>query len=179
MLNSEGQTDRGIKGRLHSENVTTPTTQHPHYKAISVRLWPARAELSNINLCNYDITDNAENVAHLRLLIKDHKGWTEDSGRPPPSHPVCAGNDGGNRHISEIVSLILEPVACESNGNDIDSTGDMLSKIKKLNEDISKKLNKENMVGSWSISMKLKKLGRKLKMLKQNVLLIWWSFKEK
>ena len=97
---------------------------------------------------NYNITDNAENVAHLRLLIKDHKGWTEDSGRPPPSRPVCAGNDGGNRHISEIVSLILEPVACESNGNDIDSTGDMLSKIKKLNEDISKKLNKENMVGS-------------------------------
>ena len=35
---TEGQTDRGIKGRLHSENVTTPTTttaRHPHYKAIS------------------------------------------------------------------------------------------------------------------------------------------------
>ena len=32
---TEGQTDRGIKGRLHSENVTTPTPRHPHYKAIS------------------------------------------------------------------------------------------------------------------------------------------------
>ena len=66
---------------------------------------------------DHNMADHAENVAPLRLLIKDHKGWTEDSGLPPPSRPVCAGNSGGNRHISEIVSLILEPVACESEGN--------------------------------------------------------------
>jgi len=31
VLNSEGQTDRGIKGRLHSENVT------PHHNTLNIR----------------------------------------------------------------------------------------------------------------------------------------------
>ena len=46
---TEGQTDRGIKGRLHSENVPTTTPQHPQYKAISAPrvVIGIRAELSN------------------------------------------------------------------------------------------------------------------------------------
>ena len=53
------------------------------------------------------MTENSESVAPLYLLIKDQKGWTEDSNAPPPSRPVCSGNRGFNKHLSELVSLIL------------------------------------------------------------------------
>ena len=56
------------------------------------------------------MTDRGEVVAPLYLLIKDHKGWSYEEGTPPPSRPVCSGNRGYNRHISEILSLILEPL---------------------------------------------------------------------
>ena len=38
------------------------------------------------------MTENSESVAPLYLLIKDQKGWTEDSNAPPPSRPVCSEN---------------------------------------------------------------------------------------
>ena len=47
-----------------------------------------------------------------------------------------------NRHLSEIISLILEPVANAANGAEVDSTGDMLDKIDKLNGELSEKLKK-------------------------------------
>ena len=79
------------------------------------------------------MNDCSDAVAPLYLLVKDHKGWKEESGDPPPSRPVCSGNQGMNKHLSEIVSMVLEPLAHVSKGEDIDSTGELLEKIEKLN----------------------------------------------
>ena len=69
-------------------------------------------------------------VAPMYLLVKDHKGWSEDDGTPPPSRPVCEGNVGVTRHLSEAVSMVLEPLSHAMDGSDVESTGDMLSKWK-------------------------------------------------
>ena len=79
------------------------------------------------------MTENSESVAPLYLLIKDQKGWTEDSNAPPPSRPVCSGNRGFNKHLSELVSLILEPLSHSTNGAEVNSTGSFLDKIQTLN----------------------------------------------
>ena len=80
------------------------------------------------------MTDRGEVVAPLYLLVNDHKGWSYEEGTPPPSRPVCSGNKGYNRHISEILSLILEPLGHAIGGQDIDSKGGLLAKICDLNE---------------------------------------------
>ena len=80
------------------------------------------------------MTDKGEVVAPLYLLIKDHKGWSYEEGSPPPSRPACSGIKGFNRHISEILSLVLEPLGHAMGGEDIDSTGGLLAKIGSLNE---------------------------------------------
>ena len=36
-----------------------------------------------------NLIDRGEGVAPLHLLIKDHKGWSEGDGTPPP-HDLCA-----------------------------------------------------------------------------------------
>ena len=56
---------------------------------------------------------------------------------PPPSRPVISGNSGLNRHLSEMISLVIEPVASESKGFEADSTGEMLAKIDELNDKLS------------------------------------------
>ena len=85
--------------------------------------------------------DKGEVVAPLYLLIKDHKGWREGDGIPPPSRPVCSGNKGYNRHLSEILSLVLEPVGHSLGGFDIESTNELLKKVEELNI----QLQEENM----------------------------------
>ena len=85
------------------------------------------------------MTGRGEVVAPLYLLIKDHKGWSFEGGTPPPSRPVCSGNKGFNRHISEILSLILEPLGHAIGGQDIDSTGGLLAAIGDLNETLKDK----------------------------------------
>ena len=57
------------------------------------------------NLLNHGLA-----VCPLTLLIKDHKIWSVESGESPPSRPVICGNVGGNRAMSEYMSLFLEPV---------------------------------------------------------------------
>ena len=49
-------------------------------------------------------------VPILKLLFKDHKSWVPGQG-PIPTRPVCAANGGMNVHLSELVSMILEPLA--------------------------------------------------------------------
>ena len=78
-------------------------------------------------------------MSPLYLLIKDHKGWSHEDGTPPPSRPICSVNIGYNRHLSEIVSLILEPLGHAAGGSDIDSTGGLLAKIKDLNIELKDK----------------------------------------
>ena len=95
--------------------------------------WGHEDRLSN------SMTDRGEVVAPLYLLVKDHKGWSPEDGTPPPSRPVCSGNRGFSRHISELLSLILEPLGHAAGGSDIDSTGGLLAKIKDLNERLATK----------------------------------------
>ena len=74
------------------------------------------------DIITHSMNDCSDAVAPLYLLIKDLKGWSEDHGTPPPSRPVCSENQGMNKHLSEIVSMILEPIAHAAKGADIDST---------------------------------------------------------
>ena len=81
--------------------------------------------------------DEGSQVAPLRLLLKDHKAWDPNSGKVIPSRPVVNGSAGFNCHLSEILSLILGPVAKEASGSEINSTGDLLSLIDDVNKQIS------------------------------------------
>ena len=87
--------------------------------------------------------DLGAQAAPLRLLLKDHKPYDMNSNDPIPSRPVVNGRAGYNCHLSELLSLVLGPVAKESNGNEINSTGDLLSRIESLNKKISQKLPNE------------------------------------
>ena len=80
-----------------------------------------------------NIQDHGAEIPEMVLLFKDHKGWTEDSGKIVPSRPVVSGRNGLNTHLSEILSDILEPVALNMNSAEVSSTEETLSKISKLN----------------------------------------------
>ena len=97
-----------------------------------------------------DLSDKGEQVCQMTLLLKDHKEWSEASGKPVPSRPVVSGNSGLNCHLSEVISMIVEPLAFESEGNEVDSTDDMIDKIQKLNVKLSaeKSLNGQKIVES-------------------------------
>ena len=71
----------------------------------------------------------------MTLLIKDHKHF--EIGETPPSRSVMAGNVGGNRPLSEFMSLVLEPVAKMMEGMEINATSGLLSIIESINTDIS------------------------------------------
>ena len=76
------------------------------------------------------------------LLYKDHKGWTGDMGGPPPSRGIAGASSGQNNPLSEIVSLVVEPlVSAMKHGFEKISSADALNTIKKLNERISSEKN--------------------------------------
>ena len=50
-----------------------------------------------------------------------------------PKSSVIYGNSGLNCHLSQLISYIIDPVAY---GNEIDSSDDMISKIKGMNDKI-------------------------------------------
>ena len=84
-----------------------------------------------------NLKDEGEQVCNMTLLVKDHKQWSPNTNEFPPTRPVVAGNSGLNCHLSEIVSSIIEPIAFEETGNEIDSTNDMLARIEKINKNLS------------------------------------------
>ena len=74
-------------------------------------------------------------VAPLYLLFKDHKGWTLETGKPPPSRPVVSAGSGQNDHLAEIISHILEPVIkMRPGGMEVTSTGDFISRVDTINK---------------------------------------------
>ena len=66
-------------------------------------------------------------------MIKDRKGWVENSGKSPPSRPVCNGKAEFNCHLSELLSVIYGPVVQEASGAEINSTNYLLSSINAVN----------------------------------------------
>ena len=94
------------------------------------------ANWNHFDRMSTNLEDKGEQVCKMSLLIKDHKSWSTESVSPPPSRPVVSGNFGLNCHLSELISTILEPIAYEESGNEMDSTDDMIAKISKINEQI-------------------------------------------
>ena len=73
----------------------------------------------------------------LRLLFKDHKIWSPSDGTPPPTRPVCAANSGMNVHFSDLLSMILEPLASTIPGTwEVISVDDFISGCEDYNEEV-------------------------------------------
>ena len=81
----------------------------------------------------------------MRLLVKDHKAWSEASGTPVPTRPVVSGNKGINTHISEILSELLEPLVMNLGSAEISSTEEALYRMHSINENIRNGVDISNM----------------------------------
>ena len=51
---------------------------------------------------------------------------------------MVGGNSGLNCHLSELLSHIIEPIATEANGSEVDSTNEMICRLEELNSKIRK-----------------------------------------
>ena len=68
------------------------------------------------------------------IFAKCHKGWTWQSGKPPPTRPVAGGNQGMNFPLSELVSWVVEPEANVMVGSGEPVSGeDLKSKVNVIN----------------------------------------------
>ena len=77
---------------------------------------------------------HSQEVPILDMLYKDHKNWTPAVGEFPPFRPVALSNKGINIHLSELFSMIIEPVSSAWIGTmEVNSTDDLLSKADRFN----------------------------------------------
>ena len=83
---------------------------------------------------NLIVADN--DLPEMAILIKDHKQWSFESKKPPPSRPIVSGNSTVNTHLSEFISEIIEPLALEADGAEIQSSEEALHLLDKHNERI-------------------------------------------
>ena len=83
----------------------------------------------NANLVVSDL-----DLPEMTLLTKDHKSWSSESGKAVPTRPVVSGNSTINTHLSEMLSEIIEPIALEANGAEIQSSEEALHLIDWMNE---------------------------------------------
>ena len=90
---------------------------------------------------NRNIQGSTVEVPEMVLLIKDHKPWSPDSGKPVPSSPVVSGSRGINTHLSEWVSEFLEPIAADMNSGEISSTEEALARIDIINSEIKSNIH--------------------------------------
>ena len=65
---------------------------------------------------------NDLDLPEMAILIKDHKKWDIKSGQPVPSRPIVSGNSTINTHLSELLSEVLEPLALNAKGAEIQSS---------------------------------------------------------
>ena len=93
---------------------------------------------SDTNLLNYGLA-----TCPMTLMVKDHKTWSVESGKPPPTRSIMGGNVGGNKGLSEFMSLVLEPVAKKMDSMETNATNGLLSVIEELNKDLTKRKEKE------------------------------------
>ena len=74
-------------------------------------------------------------ICPLYLTFKDHKGWSAESGKPPPTRPIAGGNVGLNLSLSEVISEVCEALVIHAEeSKEVISTEDMIARIKELNE---------------------------------------------
>ena len=83
-----------------------------------------------------NIIDHGLEVPKMKILIKDHKEWSPDSHKRLPSWPVVNRRAWYNSHLSEVLSQILEPIAVEMLGAEINSTEEALAAFESLNRKI-------------------------------------------
>ena len=88
-----------------------------------------------------NLIDHGLEVPKMKILIKDHKQWSPGSETSPPSRPVVNGRAGYNAHLSEILSQILEPIAVEMTGAEIDSTEEALAAFEQVNKKVNEDPN--------------------------------------
>ena len=82
--------------------------------------------LNNLTVAGLDLPE-------MYLLTKDHKQWSVESNKPVPTRPVMSGNCTINTHLSEMISEIVEPLALEYDGCEVQSSEEALAVIDQLN----------------------------------------------
>ena len=85
-----------------------------------------------------NIQKHSLEVPEMCLLVKDHKLWSESTGKQVPSRPVLSGNKGVNTHLSELISEILEPIVTQMKSGEVVSTEEALFRFVELNKEIRK-----------------------------------------
>ena len=96
-----------------------------------------------------NMTDKGEQTCMMSLLFMDHKSLTFGSKEPVPNRPVISGNSGLNCHLSKFFSQVVDLIAHKHDGEEVDSTDDMISKIGGLNSCIrSRNLGRKHEVVS-------------------------------
>ena len=96
--------------------------------------------LKNLTVAGLDLPE-------MSLLVKDHKSWSFESGKPVPTRPVLSGNCAINTHLSELISEIIEPVALQYNGAEVQSSEEMLAQIDMINVHVSEHKN----IPTWNV----------------------------
>ena len=96
-------------------------------------IWSLGSNRGQEGRCLANLLNHGLGACPMTLLIKDHKTWSII----PKTRSVMGGNDGGNSGISEFMSLVLEPVAWEQDGNmEINATNGLLADISDLNDEL-------------------------------------------
>ena len=70
-----------------------------------------RSNWSHEDRISKNVIDKGEQACQMVLLIKDHKKWSADLGKPPPSRPVVSGNTGLNCHLLELLLSQIRAVS--------------------------------------------------------------------
>ena len=96
-------------------------------------IWDLGSNWGQESRCLSNLLNHGLGTCPMTLLVKDHKTWDII----PKTRSVMGGNEGGNSGISEFVSLVLEPIAREQDGNmEINATNGLLADITDYNTEL-------------------------------------------
>ena len=85
-----------------------------------------------------------------------------ESNKPVPTRPVMSGNCTINTHLSEMISEIVEPLALEYDGCEVQSSEEALAVIDQLNNEVNRegKPPSYNCLEKFESGSKLQKVAR-------------------
>ena len=103
--------------------------------------------LKNLTVSDIDLPE-------MSLLTKDHKSWSSESNKPVPTRPVMSGNCAINTHLSELISELVEPMALEFDGSEVQSSEEILARIDQINNcvNINNRPPVDNVLGNFESS---------------------------